>query len=57
MIKIYSRRELNVWSNFARCFINFCNETNNGGIPHMLKYINNNLGINTDNLEKYLILM
>ena len=56
IVEVYSKRELDVWGNFARCFIDFCDETN-GDIPHMLEYINNNLGINTDNLEKYLILM
>jgi len=56
MIEVYSKRELDVWNNFARCFIYFCNETH-GDIPHMLKYINEDLGINTDNLDKYLMLM
>jgi hypothetical protein len=54
MIEVYSKRELDVWSNFARCFINYCKE---GNIPHMLKYINEDLGINTDKLERYLILV
>jgi hypothetical protein len=56
MIQVYSKRELNVWSNFARCFIDFCDEIK-ADVPYILKYINNGLGINTDKLEKYLMLV
>lgn len=56
IIEVYSKRELNVWSNFARCLIGYSEETL-GDIPYMLYYINKELGINTNNLEKYLMLM
>ena len=59
LIEIYSKRNLNVWANFTLSFIKFCDEChcNSNDIQYMLKYLNENLGIKTDNLEKHLVLL
>lgn len=56
IIDVYSKRNLDVWHNFAIAFFAYCKDVR-GDVPHMLNYINNNLGINTDKLEKYLVLL